>query len=65
MERPKILAVSEVTEGGVKRHLEDLLPNICKFDVVLAAPKPLNIPCEFVKIDLKRCLLYTSPSPRD
>jgi len=54
VERPRILAVSEVTEGGVKRHLEDLLSNITIFDVVLAAPKPLNVPCEFVKIDLKR-----------
>ena len=52
--RQVVLAVSEVTEGGVRRHLEDLLPNIRKFDIVLAAPKPLKVPCEFVKIDLKR-----------
>ena len=54
MNRPKILAVSEVTEGGVGRHLKDLLSNIANFDVVFAAPKPLNVHCEFVKIDLKR-----------
>jgi len=53
-DRHLVLAVSEVTEGGVGRHLKDLLPNITNFDVVLAAPKPLNVPCEFAKIDLKR-----------
>ena len=56
MRRPKILAVSEVTEGGVRQHLRDLLSNITNFHVVFAAPKPLNIPCEFVKVDLKRTL---------
>ena len=53
-------------DAGPSPHdLYDAALSACKALTVVWFAKRKNIPLEHVEVSMERCLLYTSPSPRD